>query len=219
MNDSELDDMLNQWDAPPVPRGLRERISPASAPRSRFRLPSGMVFGLTAAAAMFLLVVGVASPQTFGLVPSARFNLLTETHEFKRDGSSTITEYRASTAHNGAEIILEQTFPDNAFMTIHQRFFNLMHRMLGLEHTAPASMASDCSYPEHAVLGTEVLLGYQTTRLRYTGPDSSDGRYTEWRAPQLDCIKMKTTWEKLVGGEFKLAEERRPMTVRINRPQ
>jgi len=215
MNDTELDDMLNKWDAPPVPRGLRERIS-QEPPRKKwkFRLPSGLFFGLAAGAAMCFIGMTAAFPQAMG--PTPRFNLLSEVLEYKDDGSSTIREYRASTARDGAEIMLQQTFPDSFFMTIHQGFFNTVHRILGLEH-GPAPMASDCSYPGHAVLGQETLVGYQTTKLRYT--DDSTGRYTEWRAPQLDCIAMKYTWEKLVKGEFQLAEMKKPMTVRINQAQ
>ena len=218
MNETELDDMLNKWDAPPVPRGLRERIS-QEPPRRKwhFRLPSGLFIGLAAGAAMCFIGITAAFPQAVG--PTPRFNLISEYLRYKDDGSSTIKEYRASTARNGQEIVLEQTFPDSWLMTLHQGFFLTVHRMLGLNHTPPASMASDCALPKTSVVGQETLLGYQTYKLLFHDAELSEGRYTEWRAPALDCIPMKLTWEKRSGGELKLVDEKRPMTVRINRAQ
>ena len=217
MNDTELDDMLNKWDAPPVPRGLRERIS-QEPPRKKwkFRLPSGLVFGLAAGAAMCFFGMTAAFPQALG--PAPRFNLLSEILDHKEDGSSSIYEYRASTAHNGAEIMLEQTYPDSWFLTLHAHFFGAVHRMLGISGHPPESMASDCSVPKMSVIGHETLLNYRTTVQRVVDEDGS--RYTEWRSPDLDCITMKYIAEKPVGnGQFRITVERRPMTVRINHAQ
>jgi hypothetical protein len=165
MNDTELDDMLNKWEAPPVPRDLRQRIQPDRTPKRKFRVPSGMFFGLAAGAATFLLAVGVAAPQTFGLGPTPRFILMTETIDYKDDGSSAIQEYRRSTAQNGKEIIIDRRVPDSWFMTMHMNFFDAVHRLLGLEHSAPVD--PDCSVKGSSVAGTESVMNYNTVVLHF----------------------------------------------------
>ncbi len=216
MNDTELDDMLNEWKAPAVPKGLRERISQEPPrPKWKFRLPSGLFFGLAAGAAMFLLVVGIAAPQTLGTTP--RFNFISQIIDHNADGSSSVNEYRTSTANNGAEIMLEQNFPDSWFMTLHSHFFDTVHRMLGISRPPP-SMASDCSFRFMSVIGHETILNYRTTVQREVDQDGT--RYTEWRSPDLDCITMKYLVERPLGnGQFRIVRERRPQVVTINRAQ
>lgn len=221
MNDTELDDMLNQWEAPEVPARLRDSIVLPRPPKRRIAWPSwhlskGLLAGVAIGGVMCLFGVAAAFPQA--LSPTPRFNLLSKFVVYRSDGTSTIQELRASTAQQGREIILDQNFPDSLFMTVHARFFGAVHRLLGLEHPGPPTMASDCSSPDNSAVAHEKLLGYQTTKLLFK-PGETGGRYIEWRSPQLDCIIMKSTWEKAENGEFKLTEERLPMVVRINRTQ
>ena len=221
MNDTELDEMLNQWEAPEVPARLRDSIElPPPERRWRFSWPSwhlskGLLAGAAVGAAMCFIGMTAAFPQV--LTPTPRFNLLTELIEYRDDGSSRIQEYRASTAQDGREIILQRDDPNNWMMDLHMRFFDAIHRLLGLEHEGPAGMGTDCSIPGLSVIGHETILNYQTIVQRALYKDG--GRSTEWRAPQLDCIVMKATSEELKNGELKLVEERKPMLVRINRTQ
>ncbi len=221
MNDTELDEMLNRWKAPEPGAELRGRIRGMQARPRRFAWPSwhlskGLFAGVAAGAVMCLFGIGVAFPQVFA--PSgARFNLLSESGVYSDDGSFTVREVRASTAVHGREIILQRHVPDNVFMSAHMQFFDMIHRWFGMNDSAPSSMSSDCSMPGTAVTGNATVLGYQTTVLRYPEDKSDQSRYTEWRAPDLDCITMKWVVEKpAANGGFRITSERRPLTVRIN---
>jgi hypothetical protein len=222
MNDTELDDMLNQWESPKVPARLRESIK-LPPPQRKWRLswPSwhlskGLLAGALAGLAMCFIGITAAFPQV--LTPTPRFNLLSEYLEYNDDGSSRIQEYRASTAQNGQETIIERTNPDNWMMNLHFHLFDTLHRLLGINEQPPRPMAlSDCSMQGMSVIGHEAILNYRTTVQRAV--DENGGHYTEWRAPDLGCIVMKATWEKLANGELKLTDERRPLGVRINHAQ
>ena len=218
MNDTELDEMLNQWKAPEPGAELRGRIRGMRPPRRRFVWPAwhlskGLFAGVAAGAVMCLFGISVAFPQVFA-PSSVRFNLISESGVYNDDGSFTVREGRVSTAVHGKEIILKRTIPDNVLMSLHMRFFDMIHRWFGMDQPAPASMASDCSVTGAEVAGHEKLIGYQTTVLQY--PD----HYREWRAPDLDCITMKWVVEKpTANGGFRITSERRPLIVRINPAQ
>jgi hypothetical protein len=102
-------------------------------------------------------------------------------------------------------------------MNLHFFLFDRLHRVLGISEGPSAQIGSDCSVPGLSVVGNETILKYQTTMQRGVYEDGS--RYTEWRAPQLDCIVMKYTKEELRNGELKLTDERRAIQVQINRAQ
>jgi hypothetical protein len=218
MNDTELDEMLNQWKAPEPGAELRSRVRGMQPRRRRFIWPSwhlskGLIAGVAAGAVMCLFGVSVGFPQVFA-PSSVRFNLLSEFRVYHDDGSFTVTEQRASTAIHGREIILQRFVPDNIFMSVHMQFFDMFHRWLGMNAAGPASITSDCATPDASVIGHETVIGYRTTVVQY--PD----RYREWRAPDLDCIVMKWIVEKpAANGEFRITSERRPLIVRINHPQ
>jgi hypothetical protein len=65
------------------------------------------------------------------------------------------------------------------------------------------------------VIGEEKVLNYSTTVSRFTeGPNV---RVTEWFAPGLGCVSLRTTTEKALGGGiFRLATERRVVKVTTN---
>lgn len=73
MNDTELDEMLNQWDAPGAPASLRGRVQAGVAPKPRrwfVRLPhvgwKGLFAGAALAGAMCLFLVVEASRRLRG---------------------------------------------------------------------------------------------------------------------------------------------------------
>lgn len=137
MNDTELDEILDSWIAPPVPASLRERVRARftgsigkatipAAPRrwtsafariARKGLLAGAILGLVA----FLLVVTQAIPQTIKLVSPPVQIPYTVDSKFVRyasDGASAIDMY--STSYNdqdGREIILSRSLPGNSFGT------------------------------------------------------------------------------------------------------
>ncbi len=221
MNDTELDDMLNQWESPEVPARLRESIKlPPPERKWRFSWPSwhlskGLLAGAVIGGGMCFIGISAAFPQV--LAQSGRFTVVSEYFDHKDDGSSVLYETRASTAQHGREIILVRTNPDNWMMNLHFFLFDRLHRLLGISQGPPAQIGSDCSVRGLSVVRSETILNYQTTMQRGVYQDGS--RYTEWRAPALDCIVMKYTREELINGELKLTDERRPILVQINRAQ
>ncbi|HVW10023.1 MAG TPA: hypothetical protein VHC90_15650 [Bryobacteraceae bacterium] len=225
MNDSELDEMLNQWKAPEPGAELRERIRGTQPGRQRrFSWPSwhmskGLFAGVAAGAVMCLFGMGIAFPQVFAPA-GVRFNLISESGAYNDDGSFTVQEERVSTAVHGKEIILKRQIPDNEFMSLHMRFFDMIHRWLGMDQSGPASITSDCAVAGAAVAGHETLLGHPTTVLQYSADPQDQSRYREWRAPDLDCIVMKWVVQKpAASGGFRITSERRPLAVRMNPAQ
>ncbi len=67
-----------------------------------------------------------------------------------------------------------------------------------------------------SVIGEETLLNYTTTVSRLS-PEGWDFRFTEWFAPGLGCVSLRSTTEKtLADGSFRLATERRVLKVTTN---
>ena len=133
MNDTELDELLNQWSAPAAPASLRENVrsgfaaglqrktSPgvrrwiaAFVPSGRKRLLAA-ILGVGA----FLLIVTQAFPQMFGLGAPPIKTPYTVDSEYLRygdGGSSSAQLHRIqmySTSYNlhGREIILSRSLP------------------------------------------------------------------------------------------------------------
>jgi hypothetical protein len=53
------------------------------------------------------------------------------------------------------------------------------------------------------VIGKETILNYTTTVSQFT-PEDRDVRFTEWFAPALDCVSLRSTTEKAQpGGAFR----------------
>jgi hypothetical protein len=133
MNDTELDEMLEQWSVPPAPASLRAGVragfaaSPpqtappgmpvrwrwAFAPGLRKALPAACMIGVGA----FLWMVTQALSQT---PPAIRIPYTVDS-EFVRygdDGSRAVEMYSTSyTSQNGAEILLSRSIPGHPFGT------------------------------------------------------------------------------------------------------
>jgi hypothetical protein len=129
MNDTELDELLDTWSAPPPPASFRENVraefavglerktSPsmrhwiaAFLPSARKRLVAAAILGVGA----FLLVVTLALPQTLRLVsPPVRipYTVDSEFVRYADDGSSAIEVHLTSYNNNGSEIVLYEVYP------------------------------------------------------------------------------------------------------------
>ena len=59
MNDIELDELLNAWEAPPVPRSLREGLRARFRRRAPRSFAAPLRWGLATALAMTVLVIGL----------------------------------------------------------------------------------------------------------------------------------------------------------------
>jgi hypothetical protein len=236
MNDTELDEMLNQWKAPEPGAELRARIRGMQPRRRRFAWPSwhlgrGLLAGAAACGVALLVLVGIAAPETTaGSIP---FTVDSQYTRYSRDGSARVTEYRTESMRDGAEVTLSSSYPDNALMTIHNRFFyafqNLMYPMVRAVHgpnkraITPETVANDCVSPgakDVKVIRHEKILGYMTAVLRLPQGAGEDGRNTEWRAPALGCFVLRSTWEAAESdGSYRLTYEKRATKVTVHHAQ
>jgi hypothetical protein len=231
MKDTELDEILNQWDAPAPRAELRGRVrsgfrAKTTAPRRWFRLPTwdggkGLFAGLAAGAAMFLLAIGVAFPQSLqrfaaGPIP---FLVYSEYIGYNDDGSSVITKYARTFERDGHEWILDASFPGSAWQTAHIKLISSLHLMFyellrPFQDVQPAGKGCE----GWTAYGHETLLGYQTTIIRTTFTEGRENyRFTKWVAPALSCATLKTTYEQLrADGTARLVDERRALNVIMN---
>jgi len=238
MNDTELDDMLNQWDAPPVPASLREKVRAGLALRKSpgkrwFTLPSwhigkGLFAGVAAGAALFLVVMAQAFPQSFvssSPVLGYPFYVRSNVTEYAADGSSRIGANLSSYSYKGTEIVFMETHPGNPLQEWIKTFHNGMHYVLlrwvpGL--VMPESAAKDAWFSAYVqaacvgkgenAVGQETILKHATTAVQHVDPDGWRG--TEWRAPDLGCFALRTRSEEpLPGGGYRVTRQRDALYV------
>jgi hypothetical protein len=117
MNDSELDEILNQWSAPSAPPSLRRRVQagiPARPPRL-LRWGKPVLAAAILGAAVFFLMVTQAFPQPPPRIP---WSVDSEFIRYADDGSSSIEMYATSWESNGSEILLSRSMPGNPFKTV-----------------------------------------------------------------------------------------------------
>jgi len=122
MNDTELDELLDTWSAPPVPPSLRDRVRAGFIARPQRRtFPSlmlhrgkGLVAGAILAAAAVLLIVTQAFPQPTAPIP---WSVESEFIRYADDGSSSIEMQSTSYESNGNEILLSRSMPGDPFKT------------------------------------------------------------------------------------------------------
>jgi hypothetical protein len=116
MTDAELDEILNQWSAPPAPPSLRDRVRAGFPvrPHRAFRSRKGFVAAAVIAAAAILLMVTQASPQPVAPIP---WTVDSEFIRYAEDGSSAIEMYSTSYESNTNEILLSRSIPGNPLKT------------------------------------------------------------------------------------------------------
>ena len=104
MNDSELDEILNEWRAPSPPPSMRKRVQAGFLtlrPRKRRWRKSVVAAGALASATFFLLVTQ-AFPQHPARLP---WSVDSEFVRYADDGSASIEMDSTSYESNGAEIL------------------------------------------------------------------------------------------------------------------
>jgi hypothetical protein len=135
MNDTELDELLDAWTAPPAPVSLRERARAGFAANLECTTPPGvrywivalvpgarkrLVAGAILAAAAFFLVVALALPQTQRLVSfpaGVPYMVDSEVVQYAQDGSASVDMYSSSYSLNGHEVLLSRSLPGNRLGT------------------------------------------------------------------------------------------------------
>ncbi len=91
---------------------------------------------------------------------------------------------------------------------------DLARRMAERERTCGSSLTG----PPWTTVGTETILNYATTgNQKVWMEEGKPVRLTEWQAPDLQCVTLKSTTEKTFGdGRLRPAFERRALKVTVN---
>jgi hypothetical protein len=240
MNDSELDQMLNRWGAPPAGAELRERVSAAyqKTPKLHRRwrfMPvgwKGLFAGAAAAAVLFLLVCTQAFPDVLGSPsPALRPPYVAESKvtAYAADGSSRLESTIMSHSYKGTEIVQLETDQGNPLLESIKAFHIGVHQFL-LRYVPnlvmPESSARDAWFSSYVnagcvdkgdvVIGHDKVLSYRTTVVQSVSPDG--WRWTGWLAPDLGCFALKSKSEQpLPGGGFRIAKIRETVRVLVRR--
>jgi hypothetical protein len=152
MNDTELDEILDSWTAPPAPASLRERVrngfsaameqKTISAARVSWktvfarRARKGLLAVAVVALGALVLVVIQAVSQTLGPVPppvQVPFVVESEFVQYASDGSPQVAMHTTSYSRDGNEVVLSRTLPGNPIGTAIARtldtgsFYYLVH--------------------------------------------------------------------------------------------
>ena len=227
MNDTELDEVLNQWEVQDANASMREKLRVRFLTSARTRTNrSGMrriaMFlqgsgkGLAAgvvAAGVFLLIVTLALPVTLksSQLPF-RIPWFVE-YDAVRYGGDGLPKSKVailSFSRNGKEVILTESDA------------SVMNAVRGaLLRVAPALLIPAESHADAAhlkalirngcaagrVIAHETILKYPTTVVQNTSPDHT--RTTQWLAPDLECFALRLTSEdRKSDGTFRLVLRR-----------
>jgi hypothetical protein len=208
---------------------------------------AGLFAGITAGAVMFLLVMAEAFPQSLaGLSGTASsFTVDYEEIEYKADGSSAIRELFTSA---GGGLVLSREFPGDPVRTAEQRILldplNLILywiatpvreravarqevRINALKARNPELMAKLIAErertcvpgPSWTAAGNEMILNYAAKGIQKIWMEEGKPvRLTEWPAPDLHCVTLKSTTEKMFDGRLRLVFEQRALKVTMNTP-
>jgi hypothetical protein len=238
MNDQELKDILDAWDVPPVTGSLRQNVRARFAASLERELPSKRWGGwftakIAAVTVVCLLALGLFVNEAVPQVAKMDFLLLnvpfTVDSEFTRyadDGSSSVEMYTTSFTHNGYEVLLSRSFPDQPFRTGLSQVMDWIGLLMfdislpfskgsGKQETArTAFIKNGCTASGQIVSTGEAILGYRTVVIHYNLPD--DPRATLWMAPDLACFGLKFIIEKKQSdGTFHLLQTRRAIRVNL----
>ena len=223
MNEQELDDILDTWNAPQPPPSLRGRmraryVAALEKPRGHRRLAMwASAFG----AAAFLLVLTQAFPQTVKLRPASSipYTVDSEVIVYPDDGSRERVLDTTSYTLNGNEVVLSQTIPDHPlqtfFLNFHQSMssiFQDLHGLFGGHTEDHPKLDPGCAAGPSAPHQT--MLSYDTVKVQREG----NGRRAQtWLAPGLGCFPMRQILERQrIDGAYRVVMERRAVKVTVN---
>jgi hypothetical protein len=130
MNDTELDDMLNKWEAPPAPVSLRANVLAGFwSDRPRQETPGGLWHWITSRKTVlgaialvivaFLCLVTLALPQTLTL--SSPYTVESKCVRFGDERGPAAEIILTSYNDKGSEIVLSRSLPGNLFGTVATR--------------------------------------------------------------------------------------------------
>ncbi len=195
---------------------------------------AGKFAGFVAGAVILLAVIARAFPQSLAnIAPPGSITIDSEFRDYKNDGSSSVSEYRTSSISSiDGETILSSSFPGDPFRTAAAEVLNPVKAILipilerigrkrdtsALAFAVAARIRNGCAPTNMwgrpmTVIGEEPVLNYTTLVSQFT-PEGGNVRFTEWFAPGLDCISLRSTTDKTFpDGTFQLFSERRVLKV------
>ena len=195
MNDQELDEMLNQWNAPAAPpslrenlrAGFRERISRAIPIILRPRFPRlRFAFALAVLAAVLLLATA-AFPQVGRMLSSEPipYSVDSEFVMFPMDREPRAYLTATTYSRNGQEVVLTWSMPDHPFATpIHRVVGALITLVHGSPNeTSDATTTLGCG---HSCFG--VASDFTSGRSTILGPSASSSEMRWSKSPLASCI-------------------------------
>lgn len=237
MNDTELDEMLNRWDAPPVRPELRQAVRAGFVPRRKWFMPGawkGLFAGVAVGAVVCLVLITQAFPQSFplfssGYRPGATYFLEYEMVRYANSGSPTIDVHITSLRNGGHELIVSMnSHPAKAQDTLVGIGGALSVLLYKFAPSLPFPRAStgqaawvkakvDMGCANEGVIGHETILGHATTIVQSSSP--GQGRSTAWLAPDMECYPLKLVNEvQRPDGTFYVSLKKLPIKVVMPQP-
>jgi hypothetical protein len=134
MNDTELDEILNKWEAPPAPVSLRAKVQAGfSTDRPRRQAPGGrwhwitfftprktVLGGIALVAGALLCLVTLALSQTL-ILSSPPYTVESKCVRFADERGHAAEMILTSYNDKGSEIVLSRSLPGNLFATVATR--------------------------------------------------------------------------------------------------
>jgi hypothetical protein len=243
MNDTELDQLLNSWDASPVPASLRACVRAGFHARpERSKFPVGRVLIAAVGIGIFLLAVTLALPQTLSLIsPTVRAPYIVDSDivRYGFDGTPSVELSLGSYNNDGSEVVVYETAHSLLpaiklglqaigpvvgrltllFVVSHEQSerAKLIARVsAGFEGYWLGSAASliHSGCVNGPVVGHETILNHQTIAVRQF---SDRQRMTLWMAPDLGCFALRLTREeRRSDGTFRLVLKKQATKVTLN---
>jgi hypothetical protein len=243
MNDTELDQLLNTWDAPPVPASLRAGVRVGFHSRPERRKFRGLRVLISAAGiACFLLGVTLALPQTLKLIsPTVRAPYIVDSDivHYGFDGTPSVELSLGSYNNDGSEVVvyevahsllpaiklgLQAIGPVVGRLTLlfvvsreqAERAKLIARVSAGFEGywLGGAATLIHSGCVNGPVVGHETILNHQTIAVRQFNDRQ---RMTLWMAPDLGCFALRLTREeRRSDGTFRLVLKKQATKVTTN---
>lgn len=235
MNDTELDEILDRWEAPPMRESLRDDVRREFVRTSRHperfaltRTIAKRIAIVTTCAAGLLFAIVQVAPRTIRGA-SAEYHIPFYVQyvfeRYARDGSREYQSVRTAFPYAGTEINMSVVDSHSALLDPFRRIgasvrtqIILAMPSLILPKQPPMQepewfagyVRSGCS-ERRTVIGHETIAGHETTLVESTTPG---GRMRFWLAPDLACFALKMTTEsKEQDGTYRLESLKK--TVRV----
>ena len=243
MNDTELDQLLNTWDAPPAPASLRAGVLVgfhAGPERRKFRGVRILIAAV--GVGVFLLAVTLALPQTLSLIsPTVRapYIVVSDIVRYGFDGTPSVELSLGSYNNDGSEVVvyevahsllpaiklgLQAIGPVVGRLTLlfvvsgeqAERAKLIARVSAGFEGywLGGAATLIHSGCVNGPVVGHETILNHQTIAVRQFNDRQ---RMTLWMAPDLGCFALRLTREeRRSDGTFRLVLKKQATKVTTN---